>query len=46
MSAAVDEARLTKELESLAAISSEPSPAVTRVVFTDIDRRARGYLDF
>ena len=45
MSAAVDKARLTKELESLAAISSEPSPAVTRVVFTDADRRARGYLE-
>ena len=45
MSASIDEARLTKELESLAAISSEPSPAVTRVVFTDIDRRARGYLE-
>lgn len=45
MSAAVDEARLTKELESLAAISSEPPPAVTRVVFTDADRRARGYLE-
>ena len=45
MSAAVDEARLTKELESLAAISSEPAPAVTRVVFTDADRRARGYVE-
>ena len=45
MSAAVDEARLTKELESLAAISSEPAPAVTRVVFTDADRRARGYIE-
>ncbi len=45
MSASVDEARLTKELESLAAISSEPAPAVTRVVYTDIDRRARGYLE-
>ena len=45
MSASIDEARLTRELESLAAISSEPSPAVTRVVYTDIDRRARGYLE-
>lgn len=45
MSTAVDEARLTKELESLAAISSEPAPAVTRIVFTDADRRARGYLE-
>ena len=45
MSADVDEVRLTKELESLAAISSEPPPAVTRVVFTDADRRARGYLE-
>ena len=45
MSAVVDEARLTKELESLASISSEPAPAVTRVVFTDADRRARGYVE-
>lgn len=45
MSALVDEQRLAGELESLAAISSEPAPAVTRVVFTDADRRARGYLE-
>ncbi len=45
MSAAVDEQRLASELESLAAISSEPAPAVTRVVFTDADRRARGYIE-
>jgi N-carbamoyl-L-amino-acid hydrolase len=45
MSAVVDEARLAKELESLAAFSDVPAPAVTRVVFTDTDRRARGYLE-
>ena len=45
MSAVVDEARLAKELESLATISSEPAPGVTRVVFTDADRRARGYIE-
>jgi N-carbamoyl-L-amino-acid hydrolase len=44
MRAAVHEARLSNELDALAAISAEPAPAVTRVVFTDADRRAREYL--
>lgn len=42
----VDADRLIAELQSLAAISDcpEPPPAVTRVVFTDADLRARAYL--
>jgi len=30
----VDQQRLNRELDELAAISSEPAPVVTRVVFT------------
>src|SRR5947207_7750425 len=37
----VDQQRLARELDELAAISSEPAPVVTRVVFTDADLRAR-----
>ena len=40
----VDEQRLIRELDELAAISDAPAPAVTRVVFTETDRRARTYL--
>jgi ureidoglycolate amidohydrolase len=39
----IDSARLTRELEELAAFSDAPPPAVTRVVFTETDRRARSY---
>ncbi len=39
-----DAARLTSELETLAAISDAQPPAVTRVVFTDTDLRARTFL--
>ena len=42
--ASVDEQRLTRELDALAAISDAPAPAVTRVVFTETDRRARAYV--
>ncbi len=41
MNLAVDSGRLTADLEELAAISSEPAPVVTRVVFTAADLRAR-----
>ncbi|MGA2041051.1 MAG: M20 family metallo-hydrolase [Bryobacteraceae bacterium] len=41
MNLAVDGGRLTAELEELAAISSEPAPVVTRVVFSEADLRAR-----
>jgi len=37
----VDQQRLNRELDELAAISSEPAPVVTRVVFTEADLRAR-----
>lgn len=42
----VDIERLVRELNELAAISDcpEPPPAVTRVVFTETDLRARDYL--
>src|SRR5437016_1032523 len=41
MTISVDEERVAAELEELAAISSEPAPVVTRVMFTDADMRAR-----
>ncbi len=37
-------ARLTAEIEELASISEHPAPAVTRVLFSDEDRRARAWL--
>jgi ureidoglycolate amidohydrolase len=45
MSVDVDAARLAREIESLAAFSDVPAPAVTRMVYTDTDRRARGYVE-
>jgi ureidoglycolate amidohydrolase len=42
--ARIDEQRLTRELEELAGISDAPPPAVTRVVFTETDCRARAYV--
>jgi ureidoglycolate amidohydrolase len=40
----VDGARLESELEQLAAFSEAPPPAVSRVVFTETDLRAREYV--
>ncbi len=40
----IEGARLTAELETLAAFSDAPAPAVTRVVYSDADQRARGYM--
>ena len=40
----IDRDRLTRELAALAAFSDTPAPSVTRVVFTDTDRQARGYV--
>lgn len=40
----VDVARITKELEQLAAFSDTESPAVTRVVFSEKDQQARAWL--
>jgi N-carbamoyl-L-amino-acid hydrolase len=37
-------AQLSSELETLAGFSDAPAPAVTRVVFSEIDRRARQYV--
>jgi ureidoglycolate amidohydrolase len=41
---AIDQARLESELDRLAAFSEAPPPAVTRVVFTEPDMRAREYV--
>ena len=43
MTPAADAQRLASELETLASISDAP-PAVTRVVFTEADLRARAYI--
>jgi ureidoglycolate amidohydrolase len=39
-----DPDRIASELAALAAISDAPAPAVTRIVFTETDLRARAYL--
>src|SRR5579862_8405101 len=44
MSLAIDSPRLLSEIEALALISDAESPAVTRVVFTPTDLRARAWL--
>ena len=41
---AVDAQRLQSELDTLAIFSEHPAPAVTRVVFGEMDLRARAYL--
>jgi N-carbamoyl-L-amino-acid hydrolase len=41
---AVDGDRLWRELDELAQFSEVPPPAVTRIVFSDADRRARHYV--
>jgi N-carbamoyl-L-amino-acid hydrolase len=40
----VDAERLSSELQMLARFSDAPAPAVTRVVYSDTDRRARGWV--
>lgn len=40
----VNTAQLVHELETLATFSDAPAPAVTRVVFSETDRRARDYV--
>ena len=40
----VDGDRVWRELDELAQFSDVPPPAVTRVVFSDVDRRARAYV--
>jgi ureidoglycolate amidohydrolase len=44
MKLAIDGARLSAEIEELAAISDAEAPAVTRIVFTPTDLRARRWL--
>jgi N-carbamoyl-L-amino-acid hydrolase len=40
----IDSGRLADELAQLAAFSDSPAPAVTRIVFSDVDLRARAWL--
>src|SRR5580765_61672 len=40
----VDTDRLNQELATLASFSDAPSPSVTRIVFSEADRRARDYV--
>src|SRR3984885_3129955 len=44
MTLAIDSARLSSEIDALASISDADAPAVTRVVFTPTDLRARAWL--
>jgi ureidoglycolate amidohydrolase len=44
MTIAVDRERLVKEIEELALISDAEAPAVTRIVFTPTDLKARAWL--
>lgn len=43
MNVTIDSARLLGELETLAAFSAAPAPAVTRIVFSEQDLRARAW---
>src|SRR3989441_10966183 len=44
MNLSIDEARLSRELEILGAISESPPPVTTRVVFTEADIRGRQFV--
>jgi ureidoglycolate amidohydrolase len=44
MKVAIDGLRLRDELETLAAFSDDSPPAVTRVVFSNADKRARAFI--
>ena len=44
MTIAIDQDRLTHELDALAAFTDAPAPAVTRVVYSETDLRARQYV--
>lgn len=41
---AIDPDRLTRELDTLAGFSDAAAPAVTRVVYSETDRRARAFV--
>src|SRR6266850_2471697 len=43
-SLAVDEKRLQREIDDLAAISEAPPPVVTRVLFSEADFRGRAFV--
>ena len=44
MNLQIDQQRLTAEIDALAAISEAPAPVVTRIVFTEADRKSRAWL--
>src|SRR5258708_5129957 len=44
MNPSINRERITEELETLGRISAEPTPAVTRVVFTEADLRGREFV--
>ena len=44
MTLEIDSERLSSEIEALASISDAESPAITRIVFTPVDLRARAWL--
>lgn len=44
MTITIDQDRLTRELDALAQFSDAPAPAVTRVVYSETDLRARVYV--
>src|SRR5438034_2719091 len=44
MNLCIDEARLSRELEILGAISESPPPVTTRVLFTEADLRGREFV--
>jgi N-carbamoyl-L-amino-acid hydrolase len=45
MNIEIDVDRMIRELETLAAFSDTPAPAVTRVVFSEVDTRARAWFN-
>ena len=44
MTLKVDQDRLTNQIETMATYSDAPAPAVTRVLYSEQDMKARGYL--
>ncbi len=44
MTVQIDQDRLVNQIETLATYSDAPAPAVTRVLYTEQDMKARGYL--
>ena len=45
MNIQIDSQRIVEELDMLAGFSDVPAPAVTRVVFSDVDLQARAYFE-